>query len=291
LSKAQKEEQIKAVAQKLSELRNLRDQADAEARGLADKRDKSNEQSRNFRIETSELRSKRDRLNEEVKDLKLQRSEFKERVPQKIEEIKKLKQERRELTSKKPSRNRESLRREVEGIDWKIQTTPLNMQEEKELVKQVKQLETQLNVYRKLESLNQKIGALQAEITDLETRSKLCHEKLTEIAHESQELHHGMLEKIDELKELKAEADNQHKLFLQAREKARAIQKEIAKATTQMKQLQDEFRAGENQEKKHREDALRKKLEEQIREKLKRGEKLSWEEFQLFAEGGMETQD
>jgi len=291
LSKEQKKKQIEALTHKLSELRNLRDQADAEARQWADKRDKSNEQSRNLHTEASELRSRRDSLNEEVKDLKLQRSEFKERIRDKIEETKKLKQERRELASKKPSRSHHSLQNEVEGIDWKIQTASLNMQEEKELVEQVKRLETQLNIYRKLESLNQKIQALQAEITDLETRSKLCHEKLTKTAHESQEIHHGMLEKMEELKELKTEADNQHKFFLQAREKARTIQQEIIKTSTQVKQLQDELRAGEDQEKKHREDALRKKLEEQAREKLKRGEKLSWEEFQLLAEDGMETQD
>jgi uncharacterized coiled-coil DUF342 family protein len=291
LSKEQKKKQIEALTHKLSELRNLRDQADAEARQWADKRDKSNEQSRNLHTEASELRSRRDSLNEEVKDLKLQRSEFKERIRDKIEETKKLKQERRELASKKPSRSHHSLQNEVESIDWKIQTASLNMQEEKELVEQVKRLETQLNIYRKLESLNQKIQALQAEITDLETKSKLCHGKLTKTAHESQEIHHVMLEKMEELKELKTEADNQHKFFLQAREKTRTIQQEIIKTWTQVKQLQDELRAGEDQEKKHREDALRKKLEEQAREKLKRGEKLSWEEFQLLAEDGMETQD
>jgi len=291
LSKEQKEKQIEALTQKLSELRNLRDKADAEAREWADKRDKSNEQSRNLRTEVSEFRSKRDSLNEEVKDLKLQRDEFKERVREEIEGIKKLKQGRRELTSKRPSRSHESLQREVEGIDWKIQTACLNMQEEKELVEKVKQLETQLSVYRKLESLNQKIQALQAEITDLETRSELCHEKLTKTAHESQGTHRKMLEKVEELKKLKTEADNQHKLFLQAREKAKTIQHEIIEASTQVKQLQDELRAGEDKEKKDREEVLRKKLEEQAREKLKRGEKLSWEEFQLLAEDGMETQD
>ena len=291
MSKEQKEKQIEALTQKLSELRNLRDKADAEAREWADKRDKSNEQSRNLRTEVSEFRSKRDSLNEEVKDLKLQRCEFKERVREEIEGIKKLKQGRRELTGKRPSRSHESLQREVEGIDWKIQTACLNMQEEKELVEKVKQLETQLSVYRKLESLNQKIQALQAEITNLETRSELCHEKLTKTAHESQGTHRKMLEKVEELKKLKTEADNQHKLFLQAREKAKTIQHEIIEASTQVKQLQDELRAGEDKEKKDREDALRKKLEEQAREKLKRGEQLSWEEFQLLAEDGMETQD
>jgi uncharacterized coiled-coil DUF342 family protein len=47
----------------------------------------------------------------------------------------------------------------------------------------------------------------------------------------------------------------------------------------------------DKKQKKESEDTLRQKIEEQAREKLKRREKLSWEEFQLLAEKGMTSQD
>jgi len=47
----------------------------------------------------------------------------------------------------------------------------------------------------------------------------------------------------------------------------------------------------EEKEKKKKDEALREEFERQAREKLKRGEKLTWQEFQLLAEKGMTAQD
>jgi len=51
------------------------------------------------------------------------------------------------------------------------------------------------------------------------------------------------------------------------------------------------MREEEEKEKKQSEDELRQAIENRAKEKLKRGEKLSWEEFQLLAEKGISTQD
>jgi uncharacterized coiled-coil DUF342 family protein len=51
--------------------------------------------------------------------------------------------------------------------------------------------------------------------------------------------------------------------------------------------LQGKIRADLQKEKNDNESALRETLEKQAKEKLKRGGKLSWEEFQLLAEKGM----
>jgi len=61
--------------------------------------------------------------------------------------------------------------------------------------------------------------------------------------------------------------------------------------SNQIKGLNEEVQREENKEKKKIEEALREKLEKQAREKLRRGEKLTWEEFQLLAEKGMVAQD
>ena len=58
-----------------------------------------------------------------------------------------------------------------------------------------------------------------------------------------------------------------------------------------LKQLKEEIREEAEKEKKKSEEALREKLEKQAREKLRRGERLTWEEFQLLAEKGITTQD
>ena len=82
-----------------------------------------------------------------------------------------------------------------------------------------------------------------------------------------------------------------HKQFLEARMKAKPLQDEIVAVSAQMLQLRKNLQETEQKQKKESEDTLRQKIEEQAREKLKRREKLSWEEFQLLAEKGMTSQD
>jgi uncharacterized coiled-coil DUF342 family protein len=53
--------------------------------------------------------------------------------------------------------------------------------------------------------------------------------------------------------------------------------------TERKKKLQDAIREESEKQKKSAEKALKEKLESQARDKLQRGEKLSWEEFQLLA--------
>jgi len=291
LSRPQKMQMIEELSQKLSALKEQKSRLEDEVYDRAEKRDKLNEQVRNLRVEVQELRSERDELNEKVKKLKDQRNETTKRIREKIEEKKKLNQESNALANKKPPRSYQILKKEAESIDWKIQTTPLALNEEKELVERVKQLESQLNVYRKLQRLAHKTSEIQAEVRTLKAEGELNHQKLTEIARESQEIHRNMLQRIEESKKLKAEADRLHKQFLEARERARPVQEEIAGIINRIRQLKGEIQEQELSEKRQSQDALREALEKEAREKLKRGEKLSWEEFQLLGEKGMTTQD
>jgi uncharacterized coiled-coil DUF342 family protein len=278
---------IEESTQKLFVLREQKDKLDYEAHRYAEKRNKLNEQVRSLRTETLQLRDERDKLNEEVKE---QRNEMTAKVHRKIEEIETLNQDRKALAEKRPSRSHQSLQKEVDEIDWKIQTASPTMQEERQLVEKVKQLETQLDIHRRLEQLAKKVLELRSEIKAVKKESEFLHRKLTDNAHKSQETHRKMLEKIEESKRLKAEADDMHKQFLATRERTKPLQEEMAKISSRIAQLKDEIQREEEEEKKESEDALREKLEKEAREKLKRKEKLSWEEFQLLAEKGLKEQ-
>jgi uncharacterized coiled-coil DUF342 family protein len=291
LSQKQKTKEIEILTHRISELREQKDRIRAEARDHADKRDKLNDQNGGLRAEITELRNERDKLNEEVKNLKLLRSELKETIRERIEEIEKLRQQSKELAEKRPSRSHQSLQKEVDSIEWKIQTTPLSLQEEKELVEQVKHVETQLNVHKKLEKISQKLSELQAEIKATRTKEEQFHDKLTETARRSQEIHQKMLGKIEESRKLKAEADSQHHLFLQTIESAKPMEIETAQLSDRLRRFKLEKRAEEELEQKTSEKALREKLASNDREKLKRGEKLSWEEFRLLEDDESTTQD
>lgn len=287
MSKQEKPQKIDELTRKLAVLREQKLKVDAEAREFAEKRNRLNEAVKGLRAEILELRRTRDSINLEVKELKHQRDQIKEERIQKIGELKNLRKELEELKKKKPSKSLKTLQKEIESIEWKIQTTSLNLQDEKQLVERVKQLEIQLGIHRKIEQLNQKKLELEAELKALEARVKLCHEKISEKAGKSQEFHEKMLEKIEEAKKLKMEADNIHQLFLQAREKAKPLQAEIANILGEIRRLKEEILAEEEKARKEREESLLENIKRQAKEKLKRGEKLTWEEFKAIAEKGI----
>lgn len=291
MSGNEKNRAIESLAQKLTELKEQRSIAVNDAAKRAERRDKLNEQVRMLRAEIQKLRTTRDELNEEVKKLKEQRSAVISKIREKIEETKSISQEKRMIAEDKPSRPYQSLKKELEEVEWKIQTTSHTLQEDKEMMAQVKQLETQLNVYRKIEKFSQKGSELRNQVNTLKSENDIRHQKLTTLAQRSQELHKNMLERVEEAMTKRIEADDMHKQFLEARMKAKPLQDEIVSVFAQMLQLKKGLQEAEQKQKKESEDTLRQTIEKQAREKLKRGEKLSWEEFQLLAEKGITSKD
>ena len=288
MTKQQKTNEITRITQQLAALREQINNANTETQKHVEKRDKLNEQFKKLRQEIRELKNERDNLNEKVKSLKQQRDEARGKISGNIEEIKTHNQKIAELKKKTPKESRRGLQKEFEDIEWKIQTTPLDMQEEKRLIENVKQLETQLNVYKKIDHHVKKIAELRKELETLETKAEAAHQELTETAKKSQEIHAKMIAKISESKDIKGEADSLHGAYIQAKERVRPLREEIKKLTEQRKKLQDTVREEDEKRKKNSEHALKEKLESQARDKLQRGEKLSWDEFKLLGDDELE---
>jgi uncharacterized coiled-coil DUF342 family protein len=284
LTEQQKTSEIAEVTQQLAALREQINNVNAETKTQVEKRDKLNEQFKKIRLEIQELKNERDNLNEKVKTLKQQRDEARTKIRANIEEVKTHSQRVKELKKKIPRVRRRELQKEFEDIEWKIQTTSLDMQEEKRLVENVKQLEAHLNIYRKIDQHVKKLSELRKELEPLEANAATAHQELTEIAERSQEIHAKMIAKITESKAVKAEADSLHAIYVQAKEHAKPLHEEFKRLTEHRKNLQDDVREEDKKRKKNAEDALKEKLGSQARDKLQRGEKLSWEEFKLLAD-------
>jgi uncharacterized coiled-coil DUF342 family protein len=291
VAEQQKINEITAINQQLDALKEQAYKANAETETYVEKRDKLNEQFRKIRQEIYLLTDERNQLNAKVKTLKQQRDEARTEIRAKIEEIKTRRQRLMELKKKMPKQSHQELQKEFTAIEWKIQTTSLDLQEEKQLIENVSQIETQLNAYKKIEQHHQKITELQKELDTLKTKANTCHQELAEIAQKSQATHTNILAKIDESKKIKSEADGVHNAYLQVKEKAKPLNGEIKKLIAQKSKLQSTMHEEDEIKRKTTEQALKEKLGSQAKEKLQRGEKLSWDEFQLLAEDDDQTQD
>ena len=254
-------------------------------------RDKLNEEYKKLRIQTLELKEKRDKLSLTVKELKQKRNEMQKEASKKIEEIDVLNKKITELEKKKPKRNFTQLETIIESIEWKIQTTSLDVKEERELIDSVRHFETQLNIHRKLRDLKLMRRKLKNKTADLRTGGDTYHLELIKIANTNQETHKKMIKKIEESKEIKNEADRLHQQFLQAKEKVKPTREEIKKLKAQKRKIKQEISQKLLKEKEEREQDLRERIELQTREKLKQGKRVNWEEFQLLSQEEPEEPD
>jgi uncharacterized coiled-coil DUF342 family protein len=309
----QKPADAKTLNEQLEILDKQAQKAHEETQRLIEKRDKLNEQFKQLREETRQLKTERDRINEKVHALKAQRDQTRITIQPVIDQIKEAREKIVELKKKTPKRSQRDLQQEFDDIEWKIQTTSLDLKEEKLLIENVKQLEIQLSAYKKIDQQIKKIHELQQGLKAVDETGDKLHTELSTLAQQSQELHQKMLAKIEEAKKIKEEADTAHNASLLSREKARQLEDECRRLEfeerrnraleRQQRAEQYQIREKERQteETQRQQDAaarktaekeLKEKLGTQAREKLQRGEKLSWDEFQLLAEEDeTETQD
>ena len=277
-------QRIEELNRRLASLKEELDKLNLEARRWAEKRNSIQKQIKVLRTKVADLKEKRDELNERVQELKNLREQARAERREKHNQILKLKEKLRRLTEKKPIRSMRDVESEIERLEWKIQTTSLPVREEEMLIDQVRALETQLSTHKQIRKLEENLLELRAEEKALETKAKLHHEKLSELAKQSQGFHEKMTETLSEIHALRAEADDTHQKYVEIKQQAQPLHQEREELLRQAKSLKQKLRQAEEKKQLKRQRELRKELVEKALEKLKRGEKLNWEEFKVLSE-------
>jgi len=281
------ERKIEALNQELTPLKEERNRLNDEAKKWVTKRDALHEKTRNLRQQANSIKEKRDALNEKVQELKNLRSQVMDRRKQKFDKISELREKIRELNEKIPGGNLRQVQREIEEIDWKIQTNSLPVKEEQELINRVRYLETLLVDQKKVGKVKDELFKLRAEEQKFGEEAKTIHDKLSELAEQSQKYHVQMIEILEKAHELQAEASEAHQKFVEAKEEAQKIHQKFVEVLGKIKSLQRDLKETSDKKQAERQSELKDELEKRALEKLKSGEKLMWEEFQLLAEKGL----
>jgi uncharacterized coiled-coil DUF342 family protein len=297
-------QQIDKIKQQISE-------GNAKIKKDIEKRDQLHEQVRKSRDEINQLKLERDGLNEKVKLLKEQRDAVRANMTPIIDEVKGLKEKIDELKKKLPRVSQHELKKELDAIEWKIATTSLDLKEEKELIGHVKELEIQLNGYKKVDVQYKKIKELFEHKKNFDAQADVYHKELTDLAKKSQDLHTVMIEKINVMKRDKAEADSLHQAFIKTKEQnnflyaqmrllidqstgmrvTARVQDQARWKEENARRKEEQVKRKEEQEKRAvKEKEIKEKIGSQAREKLQRGEKVNWEEFQMMLGDGDEDE-
>jgi uncharacterized coiled-coil DUF342 family protein len=272
---------IEEIRNQLASIRIQITNAEQEARHWKEKRDGAHEQTRNLRSQIESDRENRDSLNSQVSALKIQRNNTRDTVREKIERIQSLRQKLTMLQDNAPRIDVENLRREIKALEWKIQTSSLTLNEEAPLVNKVNALELQLEAQNEIDATRTEITEIQKEIDEANQEASILHGKISDLAEQSQGFHKKMTESLQQLNNLRDEANSYHQEFIQRVGNLEIARKDRAKAKTQLRTLNSELHSLETAEREAKESTTKEAVKKEAQKKLKKGKKLTFEEFKL----------
>lgn len=278
------ETEIYKLKIELDGLRVERREKILEVEKWAEKRDLANKRAQQLRNRVGELKQKRNSFNSKVKDFKELREKAASKSREKKNHLRKLKERLRNLMRERPKRSFKSFQEEINRLEWEVQTTPHTIQDERQIIDRVKKLVSERRVHEEIAEHKTSIINTQIEISKLQEKANLFHVDLLKSAQESDVNHQELTKVLRELSSVKEGADEKHGKFLQLRSELHILNEKRKAISNELRLLKKKLRQIEEENRKKQEEKITEKLRKEAGDKLERGKKISWEEFQLLSE-------
>lgn len=300
MSKALEGHDLRALKDEIIQLRNRKSQLLTELRQrerernqYRDSRDDLNKVASDNFAQVRDLKVLRDKNNRSIQELKLVRRGVLEEMKGLIQKAQSLNEEIKSMDiDEQEIRLSHNIRKRIDTLDWKIQTTPtMEISEERQLTDQVNSLMEQLNEISVSTDKLKERKELNREINNL--RGFLDHswKDFSDLVENSQKSHQHLTELYTAGKRAKDEADNRHKDFLERAEEIRGLREEFRELNKTLREKSGIFKEQNRVRKERvqieRDRATADMLEEQseiIKEKLshKKKKTLSIEEMRIM---------
>lgn len=240
---------------------------------LADERDRLREEERTIhselantkvklakiRGELQALRKTRDELNETVRALKKSRDQLRDSSKRSLTSLREL------VALSKGTDEGSRAEKEMADLEWKIQTSSLEKDDEKRLLNRIRVLETKVGAHRKTRKLSSEVEKYRKEADEI-------HRKIQELAAQSQQYHLEVVALGDTFDGLRQKQEEQMKVLDEVRAKSNEVSRryESLRAMT----VQSERISQREKAKVYKEN-----LKEMAKRKLSQSGKVSLEEL------------
>jgi len=217
------------------------------------------------REELEDLRKTRDGLNETVRALKQTRDRLRDTSREKLATL-------RELLKKMSDRPHASIaEKDLAALEWQVQTSPLEKDEEKRLMTRIRSLEIRVTGYHKVLKLRE-------DITKQREEADQIHAKIQELAAESQKHHADIVQLSEAFQTLRLRREEQQKTLDD-------LKRRTAETNQKFLQLRNTLTDDEKRIQRQKGEALKEALKEIAQKKLSKGGKLTLQELSVLYEG------
>ncbi|MFX0067900.1 MAG: coiled-coil protein [Promethearchaeota archaeon] len=279
---------LDGLKKKASWLKQLRDESNTSTKEYLKERNELNSRHSELISRAKSEQKLRNEMNKRVAEHKESKERLRKEILELVKEVKQFREQKQGITP--PHRPPRKLARQIEKIEWKIQTTVLDVKKERELIKTVSELEKDLEEQKKHTNINSRIIETQTKIETLKSNVLLHNKEIAESADVAQEHHTNMINLYDDAKQVKERADLVHKRFLEAKELANDYHQKYLEIRNQMRTVVQKIHEQKSIQRKERflhEEELIKEKTKKAYEKLKEGEKLTFDEFSMLLEQGL----
>jgi phosphoserine phosphatase len=217
------------------------------------------------REELQNLRKTRDGLNDTVQALKQTRDRLRDTSREKLATL-------RDLLKKMSDRPHASIaEKELASLEWQVQTSPLEKDEEKRLMTKIRGLEIRVTGYHKVLKLRE-------DITKQREDADQIHARIQELAAESQKHHADIVQLSEAFQTLRLRREEQQKIFDELRRR-------VTETNQKFLLLRNTLTDDERKIQRQKGEALKEALKNTAQKKLSKGEKLTLHELSTLYEG------
>ncbi len=232
------------------------------------------------------IRSERDTFTAEVKLSKEEREKLNNDIKTRTTEVATL-TAARDLIIKKTGMTEDPrmLRRELERLNYKMETDAMSFEKETKLMKVINQYRKKLLAAKDITIANDKLWAASKDLDRMRAIANQAHNKVTHAAKESQEKHQGMVSVSHQIDDLKAKEEAFNSQIVTKKAEMQPIMAELDVKNAQLTELNQKLGIAREEQHSQKAAEQNKKITDkagEVKQKFLRGEKLTTEEFLLL---------
>ena len=250
-------------------IKNLRERLELLRRELEDTKHKLDEENTAYTA-----------LKERILQLKAERSEVLERLRDSRSRLSELKKISRGLRSSLDPEEAARLEREIEELEWDLQTKPRSEINETRIIESISKLSRALSSWRKAYKIKTEIGSLSKRLDTLDNKYFEVKTELDALLDEASTRRERIKKLLAAKKQLQSEIRG-------LKEDIRELEDELVKLKARIRAARLRERQEIEEKKRREEKALLAKRREEVLRKLKHNESLNWDDLKALYSDSM----
>ncbi len=279
-------EELRKKRLEISSLKKQLDEIDKEKESWFNKKSEHSKKIKELVSKIRENKANRDSLTNEVKEWKAKRDSLNKNISSRLDNLGKIKKGKTELEKslgidESPS----ELRRNIEKLEFKMETEPMSFDKEQALMKKIKGLKEIYKDVGVVVAAGRKLKEASFDVKKMKKDADESHALIQEKARQSQALHEDILKSSPEIDKLKAEQEEAFRKFLELKLKFKEVNTQLKDKlgeTDKIKSELDRLGAEKRDKIKSEQESYLKSKEELVNEKIRKGMKLTTEDLIVF---------